>query len=78
MTTDELIEALERMKSETGSLADSLCCLGYGHEHNCGLIQLRGYSGGDKNREAVSSRVQSAQAAAGLRYMPLQQAVRNG
>lgn len=36
MTTDELIKALERMKSETGSLADSLCCLGCGHEHNCG------------------------------------------
>lgn len=37
MTTDELIKALERMKSETGSLADSLCCLGCGHEHNCGV-----------------------------------------
>ena len=35
MTTDELIKALTRMKSETGSLADSLCCLGCGHEHNC-------------------------------------------
>ena len=31
MTTDELIKALERMESETGSLADSLCCLGCGH-----------------------------------------------
>lgn len=37
MTTDELINALERMESETGSLADSLCCLGCGHEHNCGV-----------------------------------------
>lgn len=37
MTTDELIKALTRMKSETGSLADSLCCLGCGHEHNCGV-----------------------------------------
>nr|DAG84506.1 MAG TPA: hypothetical protein [Caudoviricetes sp.] len=37
MTTDELIKALERMKSETGSLADSLCCLGCGREHNCGV-----------------------------------------
>lgn len=31
MTTDELIKALERMKSETGSLADSSFCLGCGH-----------------------------------------------
>lgn len=37
MTTDELIKALERMKSETGSLADSSFCLGCGHEHNCGM-----------------------------------------
>lgn len=37
MTTDELIKALTRMKAETGSLADSLCCLGCGHEHNCGV-----------------------------------------
>lgn len=37
MTTDELIKALTRMKSETGSLADSLCCLGCGREHNCGV-----------------------------------------
>ena len=37
MTTDELINALERRESETGSLADSLCCLGCGHEHNCGV-----------------------------------------
>ncbi len=36
MTTDELIKALERMKSETGSLAESSFCLGCGHEHNCG------------------------------------------
>ena len=36
MTTDELIKALDRMK-ETGSLADSLCCLGCGHEHNCSV-----------------------------------------
>ena len=35
MTTDELIKALERMESETGSLADSSFCLGCGHEHNC-------------------------------------------
>lgn len=37
ITIDELIKALERMKAETGSLADSLCCLGCGHEHNCGV-----------------------------------------
>ena len=37
VTTDELIKALTRMKSETGSLADSLCCLGCGREHNCGV-----------------------------------------
>ena len=37
MTTDELIKALTRMKSETGSLADSSFCLGCGHEHNCGV-----------------------------------------
>ena len=37
VTTDELIKALERMESKTGSLADSLCCLGCGHEHNCGV-----------------------------------------
>lgn len=37
MTTDELIRALERMESETGSLADSSFCLGCGHEHNCGM-----------------------------------------
>ena len=37
MTTDELTKALTRMESETGSLADSLCCLGCGHEHNCGV-----------------------------------------
>ena len=33
MKTDELIEALGRLKVQTGSLA----CLGCGHEHNCGL-----------------------------------------
>lgn len=32
MKHDELIEALRRLKVETGSLA----CLGCGHEHNCG------------------------------------------
>ena len=37
MGLDELIKALTRMKSETGSLADALCCLGCGHEHNCGV-----------------------------------------
>ena len=37
MTTDELINALKRMESETGSLADSSFCLGCGHEHNCGV-----------------------------------------
>ena len=31
MKTDELIEALRRLKVQTGSLA----CLGCGHEHNC-------------------------------------------
>lgn len=30
MKTDELIEALRRLKVQTGSLA----CLGCGHEHN--------------------------------------------
>lgn len=38
MTTDELIKALERMESETGSLVDSLCCFDCGHEHNCGVL----------------------------------------
>ena len=33
MKTDELIEALGRLKVQTGSLA----CLGCGHEHNCGV-----------------------------------------
>lgn len=47
MTTDELIKALERMKSETGSLADSLCCLGCGHEHKLRRAWVRGYSGSD-------------------------------
>ena len=37
VTTDELIKALTRMKSKTGSLADSLCCFGCGREHNCGV-----------------------------------------
>lgn len=37
MATDELIKALERMKSETGSLAESSFCLGCGREHNCGV-----------------------------------------
>ena len=32
MKTDELIEALRRLKVQTGSLA----YLGCGHEHNCG------------------------------------------
>lgn len=32
MKHDELIEALRRLKVETGSLA----CFGCGHEHNCG------------------------------------------
>ena len=32
MKTDELIEALRRLKVQTGSLA----CLGCGHVHNCG------------------------------------------
>lgn len=31
MTTDDLLEALARLRVETGSLA----CLGCGHEHNC-------------------------------------------
>ena len=31
MTTNDLLEALERLRVETGSLA----CLGCGHEHNC-------------------------------------------
>lgn len=33
MKTDELIEALEHLKVQTGSLA----CLGCGHEHSCGV-----------------------------------------
>jgi len=33
MTNKELIEALSRLKVETGSLA----CTGCGHEHNCGI-----------------------------------------
>lgn len=33
MTDKELIEALSRLKVETGSLA----CTGCGHEHNCGI-----------------------------------------
>ena len=33
MKTDELIEALGRLKVQTGSLV----CLGCGHEHNCGV-----------------------------------------
>lgn len=35
MTTYELIKALTRMKSETGSLADSPFCPVCGHENNC-------------------------------------------
>ena len=31
MTTDDLLQALARLRVETGSLA----CLGCGHEHNC-------------------------------------------
>lgn len=31
MTTEELLEALARLRVETGSLA----CLGCGYEHNC-------------------------------------------
>ena len=31
MTTNDLLEALERLRVDTGSLA----CLGCGHEHNC-------------------------------------------
>ena len=31
MTTNDLLEALARLRVETGSLA----CLGCGHEHNC-------------------------------------------
>lgn len=33
MKIDELIEALEHLKVQTGSLA----CLGCGHEHKCGV-----------------------------------------
>lgn len=33
MRDHELINALRRLKVETGSLA----CLGCGHEHNCGV-----------------------------------------
>lgn len=31
MTTNDLLQALARLRDETGSLA----CLGCGHEHNC-------------------------------------------
>lgn len=33
MTTEELLEALARLRVETGSLS----CLGCGYEHNCGI-----------------------------------------
>ena len=33
MSDQELVNALRRLKVETGSLA----CLGCGHEHNCGV-----------------------------------------
>lgn len=33
MRDQELVNALRRLKVETGSLA----CLGCGHEHNCGI-----------------------------------------
>lgn len=35
MRDHELINALHRLKVETGSLA----CLGCGHEHNCGVSE---------------------------------------
>lgn len=44
MTTDELINALERMKSETGSLADSLCCLGCGRAKVTHWMPIPSYS----------------------------------
>lgn len=37
MTTNDLLEALARLRVETGSLA----CLGCGHEHNCGVNGCR-------------------------------------
>ena len=33
MQRDELIQAMRRLKVQTGSLA----CLGCGHEHNCSI-----------------------------------------
>lgn len=33
MRDQELVNALRRLKVETGSLA----CMGCGHEHNCGI-----------------------------------------
>ena len=33
MTNEELIQALDRLKVQTGSLA----CVGCGYEHNCGI-----------------------------------------
>lgn len=41
MTTDELIEALERMKSETDSLADSSFCLGCGQSITAACMGAR-------------------------------------
>ena len=43
MRDQELVNALRRLKVETGSLA----CMGCGHEHNCGV------SGGAIIREAA-------------------------
>ena len=43
MRDQELVNALRRLKVETGSLA----CLGCGHEHNCGV------SGCEVMREAA-------------------------
>lgn len=49
MTTDELINALERMESETGSLADSLCCLGCGHRRSGGIrSSIKGETSDDR------------------------------
>lgn len=39
MEPEELICALRRMKTETGSLQ----CLGCGYEHNCGLHGCAGW-----------------------------------
>lgn len=42
MTNEELIQALDRLKVQTGSLA----CLGCGYEHNCTTKGMPDSAGG--------------------------------